>query len=121
MSNSKDKIDAGDLAECTACGTCCFSTAEDYLRVSGKDYERLGDDAERLTHFIENRAYMRLSEGHCAALVVDVPGRRFLCSVYEDRPDVCRWLQRGSSHCRAELHEKGQRPLIALRRGAARE
>jgi Fe-S-cluster containining protein len=43
-------------SDCTTCGACCFSQAPDYLRVFGTDHERLGDDAERLTHFIGNRA-----------------------------------------------------------------
>jgi Fe-S-cluster containining protein len=110
-------IDTSDVPGCVDCGACCFSLAEDYLRVAGVDYDRLGDDAARLTHFIGNRCYMRLEHGHCAALVVDVETRRFLCSVYERRPDVCRWLERGSGQCRADRHEKAERPLLALARG----
>lgn len=101
------------------CGTCCFSNAPDYLRVLGVDYERLADDAERLTHCIENRVYMRLESGHCAALTVKADGH-FLCSVYERRPDVCRWLERGSGNCRGELETKTDRPreaLVRLRAG----
>lgn len=109
-------IDTTDVPECVRCGTCCFSEAPDYLRVLGVDYERLGDDAERLTHSIENRVYMRLEDGHCAALRVDGETRQFLCSVYERRPDVCRWLERGSGNCRGELSTKAERPLLALRR-----
>lgn len=109
-------IDTSDVPECTRCGTCCFSEAPDYLRVLGIDYERLGDDAEGLVHFLGNKAYLKLVDGHCAALVVDPERGQFLCSVYEKRPDVCRWLERGSGHCRGEIHEKGQRPLTLLRR-----
>ncbi len=110
------RIDTSDVPECVSCGTCCFSEAPDYLRVAGVDYDRLGERAEELTHFIENRAYMRLEDGHCAALTIDAGSKLCLCSVYEDRPDVCRWLERGSGHCRAERHEKAERPLIALRK-----
>lgn len=109
-------IDTEGVPECVSCGTCCFSEAPDYLRVLGVDYERLGERAQELTVFIENRAYMRLEDGHCAALTLDGVRGLFLCSVYEDRPDVCRWLERGSGHCRAERHEKAERPLLALRR-----
>jgi Fe-S-cluster containining protein len=105
--------------DCTTCGACCFSRAPDYLRVFGADHERLGDHAEKLTHFLGNRMYMRLEHGHCAALTV-VPGTgQYLCSIYERRPDVCRWLERGSGHCRAERVEKLERArdhLVELRR-----
>jgi len=114
-------------ADCTTCGACCFSQAPDYLRVFGTDYDRLGDDAERLTHFIGNRVYMRLVDGHCAALQIEPTSGRFLCGIYERRPDVCRWLERGSGYCHAERTEKTVRAearLVELRavraEGAAR-
>ena len=108
-------IDTAGVPGCTTCGTCCFSSLESYLRVAGVDYERLGEAAPVLTHFIGNRSYMRLIDGHCAALEVDPVSNTFMCSVYETRPDVCRWLERGSGQCRADRHEKSALPLIALR------
>ncbi len=104
------KLDVAGIPECTSCGTCCFSHAEDYLRVSGYDYERLGDDAEALVQFIENRAYLRISDGHCVALRCKSGTGRFYCSIYERRPDVCRVLERGSGHCAAERAEKANGP-----------
>ncbi len=117
MSTSRIEL-TDDIPECVSCGACCFSLAPDYLRVAGVDYDRLGDDAARLTVFDGNRAYMRMVDGHCAALSVDVETGLYLCSVYATRPDVCRWLERGSGHCNAERHEKGTRPrqrLVELR------
>lgn len=113
----KNRLDLTGVPECIACGCCCFSQAKDYLRVAGIDYERLGDDAERLTVFVENRAYMKMEDGHCAALVYDAGKNAYLCSVYERRPDVCRWLERGSGQCAAERHEKADRP-VQLRRNS---
>jgi uncharacterized protein len=107
---------------CLACGVCCFSKLETYLRVSGSDYARLGERAEELTVFVGNRCYMRLDHGHCAALVIDVESRRFVCGAYESRPATCRDLQRGSPACRGEIHVKGGRPSLLLRvRRSARE
>jgi Fe-S-cluster containining protein len=100
---------------CLGCGTCCFSKLATFVRVDGLDHARLGDRADELTVFIGNRCHMTMFEGHCAALVIDVTTRRFVCSVYEDRPAVCRDLERGSPECRAERHEKSERPLLALR------
>jgi Fe-S-cluster containining protein len=101
------------VPECLACGVCCFSTLERYVPVSGDDYSRLGDEADDLVIFLENKAYMRLSAGHCAALRVADP-LGFACSVYERRPTVCRELARGSSACAGERSLKADRPLLAL-------
>ena len=104
----------GDIPECTACGVCCFSTPPEYVRVFGCDHDRMDERARALTHFIGNRCFMRIEDGHCAALVVDPATRRFLCSIYEMRPDCCRALQRASGACLAERPEKSDRPLLAL-------
>ncbi|AGP34357.1 YkgJ family cysteine cluster protein [Sorangium cellulosum] len=104
------------MPECTACGTCCFSTLPEYIRVFGCDYDRMDDRARALTRFIGNRCYMHVEDGRCAALTLDAERGRFLCSIYEVRPDCCRALERGSGACIGELHEKRERPLIALER-----
>jgi len=107
-----------DVPECLACGTCCFSGSPVYLRVSGDDHARLGDDAERLVRFDGHRAYMRMDPaGHCAALVIDAKRGLFACSVYERRPTICRTLERGSAECDGERALKGHRPgdLVQLR------
>ncbi|WP_438018532.1 YkgJ family cysteine cluster protein [Sorangium sp. So ce315] len=102
------------VPECTACGTCCFSNLSEYVRVFGCDYDRMDDRARELTRFIGNRCYMHMEDGRCAALTLDAELGRFLCSIYEVRPDCCRALERGSGACLGELHEKRERPLIAL-------
>ena len=110
--------EAGDStaqASCLACGTCCFSELATYVPVVGSDHTRLGDQVDVLTVFDGHRCYMRMHDGHCAALVVDVTSQNFVCSIYETRPDVCRELERGGPACRAELHEKRERPLLLLR------
>lgn len=96
------------------CGACCFSQLPDYVPVTGADHARIGARADELTHFEGNRCYMNMHEGHCAALVIDLPTREFVCSIYETRPSTCRDLERGSAACRGEFHEKGERPLLSL-------
>jgi Fe-S-cluster containining protein len=103
--------------DCTRCGACCFSDSPRHARVTGDDHARLGDDADRLVAFLDdNRAYMRLAtlrgESACAALAID--GERFLCSVYDRRPQVCRDLQRGSPACDGELSTKRARALRVI-------
>ena len=107
------------MEECTRCGACCFSESARHARVTGDDYERLGEaDAERLVHFIGNQAFMRIEglEGsrRCAALVVDAVAGTFLCSIYERRPAVCRELERGSGACAGEREAKLGRTKVAL-------
>ena len=102
------------LPECLRCGACCFSKLATYVRVTGDDHARLADDAERVTVFEGNRCYMRMTDGHCAALVL-APSGEFFCSVYEHRPSVCRELARGSSACAAERELKQERAHTALR------
>lgn len=47
----------------------------------------------------EGRRFMEMERGRCRALDVDVAGGRFVCRIYDERPDVCRWLEPASSHC----------------------
>jgi len=99
-------------AGCQSCGVCCFSLLPTYVRLSGEDWARLGDEAERVAHFIGHRAYMKMADGHCAALQLRAggdDGQKFFCSVYEGRPQVCRDLARGSPECLGELATKGAR------------
>lgn len=86
------------------------------MRVSGADYERLGARADDLVSFDGHRAYLRMVNGHCAALVVEADSGQLFCSVYEARPQICRDLTRGSAECLAERDAKLERPLLALRR-----
>ena len=82
--------------------------------MSGSDHARLGDHTDDYVAFDGNRAFMVMTEGHCAALRIDAG--RFTCAVYEWRPETCRTLERGSRECAGEIDSKGERPLIALRR-----
>jgi Fe-S-cluster containining protein len=111
-------IDLEGVPECVRCGACCFSSDERYLQVLEGDYERLAEDAERLTRNIDDQVYMRLVEGHCAALNYDRETGNFMCSVYARRPDVCHWLQRGSGQCNVERTVKSELPLNLARRSS---
>lgn len=95
---------------CQACAACCFSTLTEYVRVTGDDHARLGDRAESLVTFSGTRAFMRMEDGHCAALVR--AESEWSCSVYETRPATCRDLERGSPQCQAEIARKAE--LVSL-------
>jgi Fe-S-cluster containining protein len=84
------------------------------VRVTGDDYARLGEAAERLTHFVGNRCYMRMTGERCAALSI-TPSGEFVCSVYQHRPQICRDLSRGGPECEAERQQKAERASARLR------
>ena len=73
------------------------------MRVTGADWTRLGEAAERVAHFIGrgNEAYMKMSAGHCIALEIR-PGPEYFCTLYDRRPQICRDLARGSPECAGE-------------------
>jgi Fe-S-cluster containining protein len=112
-----DIRDAGDLApfdppECLDCGACCHA---DYVHVwvSGSDHARLTpEERDRLTFFEGTMCYMRMTDGHCAALVLE--DAQWKCSVYERRPFLCREFARGGSACRHESETKGVHTRAAL-------
>lgn len=101
------------IPSCLHCGACCFSPSQRYVQVTGDDHARLGDAAETFTQFIGNRCFMRMEEGHCAALEVRADGT-FVCSVYEQRPSLCRELARGGPACDVERSEKRSSAETAL-------
>jgi hypothetical protein len=83
------------------------------VRVTGDDYARLGEEAERVTQFVGNRCYMQMTGEHCAALAV-TPSGEFVCGVYEKRPEICRELSRGGPACAAEREQKAERGRACL-------
>jgi uncharacterized protein len=99
----------GTNYDCTACGACCFGK-RDYVQVFADDVARLGPArTEELVappvgeipasvgRASEPRRFMKMAHGKCEAL--RTTGGRFLCSVYEDRPMLCRALEPGSAPC----------------------
>jgi Fe-S-cluster containining protein len=91
--------------DCQECGACCFAPHDQHVRVMGDDHARLTPDEQaRLVVWIGNRAWLRMEDGHCAALAV-VDGR-WTCGVYERRPQLCRDLTRGGDACRHEVETR---------------
>jgi Fe-S-cluster containining protein len=104
--------------DCRACGACCVSESPHHVRVTGDDYERLGDDADEWVIFEENRAFFRIAElapGIRACAALRVANGTFECAIYARRPNVCRELERGSPVCAGERERKGVRALRIVR------
>lgn len=96
-------------ADCLHCGVCCFSKSGTYIRVSESDLLRLGEDGDRLVRSVGGQSYMRMEDGHCAAMAITTrrgEAPSFFCTVYERRPTVCRDLARGGQACATEMRAK---------------
>lgn len=118
FSISKNRY-AHPAPDCLRCGACCHSPAERFVRVTGADWARLGEAAERVAHFIGrgNEAYMKMTDGHCIALEVRAPSDAhpepvYYCTLYERRPQICRDLARGSPECEGERAINPRRVLL---------
>lgn len=96
--------------DCVTCGACCFGR-RNYVQVFHHDAARLGKarTAELVAPAVgeipasvgrasEPERFMKMTNGHCAALRTTVPNR-FTCDVYEDRPTLCRALEPGTAPC----------------------
>jgi uncharacterized protein len=103
------------LPPCTDCGFCCFFPDPRYVMVFESDLERLGARAAELTFEVGGRVFLRSVDGHCVALRQD--GERFLCSIYEQRPSLCREFERGNETCQDTVvrrHPRVRRPRAVL-------
>ena len=79
--------------DCLSCGVCC-ACSESWPAFIGD-----GDGAGIPDEFIDFDHERMLCFGdRCSALVGEI-GRRVECSVYPDRPLVCREFQPGSQDC----------------------
>lgn len=83
-------------APCQSCGACCAYSAN-WPRFSTESDEALARIPEGLVD--PSLARMRCVDNRCAALAGDV-GVHTACTIYADRPDVCRACEVGDDACR---------------------
>jgi len=85
--------------DCTACGACCVGllvelSPEDEARLSADEILSLTEiDAEGRVRSMKQIG----TRGPCIAL--SSRGGRFLCSIYERRPNACREFEESSRRC----------------------
>jgi Fe-S-cluster containining protein len=97
---------AGEL--CQACGACC-AFSPDWPRFTT---ETAGEIAALPHHLLNaDETAMRWDCGRCAALRGEV-GRVTCCTVYEDRPDVCRACQPGDDACNLARARHGMAAVV---------
>lgn len=97
-------IDAPTAADCVSCGACCIDGG--YVGVSPLDTtphaltratKGLGLSKETMSN-LGRRCMKRHCGGRCVALE-GVIGTNVSCSIYEQRPAVCRRFEAGSPGC----------------------
>lgn len=104
---------------CFSCGRCCYGPT-DYVQLFEDDLLRLGPQLRlRLvtTRPDSDRLYLRMEDGHCAAL--DLSGGQFRCSIYEQRPLICRIYQLYGPSSACPPPPKPPAPPAAVDQGVA--
>ena len=117
MSRAADRAAPGfPPADCQVCARCCFADSALHVQVFEVDLDRMSLETRAMVDRSGPYAFMRFEDGHCVALRCDPTTGHFACGIYDERPDVCRSLERGSSGCQHEHREKAGRPDVWLER-----
>ncbi len=91
--------------DCQTCGACCYG-GDAYVSVTGPDADRMsrGTRARMVVRHGERR-YLRMLNGHCAAL----RARRghYACRIYDERPTPCQRVEVGSRECLSARVRRG--------------
>ena len=74
---------------CSNCQACCCSLEVRLISDTGVPYHHIDVDVHG------NESMLRLDDGWCSALNRDT----LMCSIYENRPWVCREFEMGSYEC----------------------
>ncbi len=92
---------------CTSCGACCSYSAE-WPRFTTED-----DDAiARIPDHLVTLSGMRCDGVRCSALA-GVIGEATACTIYDNRPEVCRACVPGDDACSMARVEHGLAPILA--------
>jgi Fe-S-cluster containining protein len=107
--NLSQPLQPATSSPCTTCGACCSYSAE-WPRFSTEDDEALARIPEALV--AENLSGMRCDGERCMALDGKI-GEAVRCTIYADRPQVCRDCQPGDEECQMARARHGFPPIAA--------
>ena len=88
---------------CQSCGACC-DTSANWPRFSLESDEALARIPEALVN--ARQSGMRCVGNRCSALTGEV-GKHTACTIYADRPQVCRDCEIGDDACRTARARHG--------------
>ena len=89
------------MRNCLECGLCCCSNDPKWIEVTQKDALYMIDRYYLQDGNIEAYA-MRMVDGRCIALKGN-PGLSCFCSIYPNRPEICRRVMQGCEICKVSL------------------
>ena len=96
--------------DCQACGACCHGD-DGWVHVDAADDARVEASPALARHVVLTRhggyvkRSLRMIDGACSALGRTSAG--VTCTVYADRPQVCRDLEAGTDACRTARRKVG--------------
>ncbi|WP_171161568.1 YkgJ family cysteine cluster protein [Usitatibacter palustris] len=93
--------------ECTSCGACCASYRVSFYWSDGASLPE--SMVEKITPVMACMAGSNSASPRCVALQGAV-GERVRCSVYEQRPPVCRDVVPGDERCLEARRRHGLTP-----------
>ncbi len=115
----KSRQQKAKLFDCKACGACCAPSYDDdrYVQISEKDYARLSSPYRNLLVVSEHvpalrerimwlRSKINQDKDQVCACLVGTLGESVRCSIYEDRPGICRSFKAGSIYCKEAREEE---------------
>lgn len=97
--------------DCCKCGACCIVGLDVLLTLGESSYFETRADLVQLTVLYQGRfhpapRFMRQVEGgRCAALEGEL--RNCRCTIYGERPSLCREFEAGSEDCLAARQKLG--------------
>lgn len=102
--------------DCVACGACCYNPDEnreidyiDYVEISPDERLLKKPDLVRRLVVLDDdlSPHMRMSHLQRCVALSGALGKRVGCTIYHDRPQVCRDFEAGSKRCRQYRRERG--------------
>lgn len=115
--------------DCTRCGACCCNSDDnraeafvDYVQIFPSDslYTNHRARAEWAVRNARGEWHLRLAEDHrCVALSGPV-GQSVHCTIYAQRPAVCRRVEPGGEECLNARRERGIDPRTPATQSGAR-
>lgn len=105
--------------DCVSCGACCYNPNDnrelgfiDYVEIEPSDRVMKKRDLVRRLVVLDDDLipHMRLNHHHRCVALTGRLGVKVGCSIYHDRPAMCRSFSAGSKKCKELRRERGIDP-----------
>ena len=105
--------------DCVTCGACCYNPDDnreigyiDYIEIEPTDRIMKNRDLVRRLVVLDDDLipHMKLSHHQRCVALTGRLGVKVGCSIYHDRPSICRRFTAGSKKCKELRRERGVDP-----------